>query len=147
MNNQTLSVILGFSVLMGCSGSIPDLGVNNGALLPCPQTPNCVSSQAAGEDHYIEPFHYNGTQQEARNRLLRIIKSEKLTKIQETRENYIRAEFTSALFRFVDDVEFYFPEKQNKESVIHIRSASRVGYSDLGVNRERVELIRSKFDR
>jgi uncharacterized protein (DUF1499 family) len=49
------------------------------------------------------------------------------------------------LFRFVDDVEFYFPEKQGGETIIHVRSASRVGSSDLGVNRKRIERIRSQF--
>jgi uncharacterized protein (DUF1499 family) len=132
-------------MLTGCSGTTPDLGVNNGKLMPCPKTPNCVNSQAADEKHYIQPIHYTGTQQEAQDRLLQILESEKQTKILATQENYIRAEFTSALFRFVDDVEFYFPEEQADEKIIHIRSASRVGYSDLGANRKRIEQIRSKF--
>jgi len=57
----------------------------------------------------------------------------------------MRVEFTSALFRFVDDVEFYFMKKQADTTIIHIRSASRIGYSDLGVNRKRIEKIRNKF--
>jgi uncharacterized protein (DUF1499 family) len=60
-------------------------------------------------------------------------------------DNYIRAEFVSKIFRFVDDVEFYFPDKKSKELLIHVRSASRVGYSDLGVNRMRIEQIRRKL--
>lgn len=60
-------------------------------------------------------------------------------------DNYIRAEFVSKIFRFVDDVEFYFPDKKSKELLIHVRSASRVGYSDLGVNRKRIEQIRRKL--
>lgn len=59
-------------------------------------------------------------------------------------KDFIRAEFVSAIFRFVDDVEFYLDDR-NK--VIHVKSASRVGYSDLGVNRRRVENIRERFDR
>ena len=132
-------------MLTGCSGAKPDLGVNNGELMPCPKTPNCVNSQAADEEHYIEPIHFSGTQQEAKGRLLKIFESEERTKILTVQENYIRVEFASALFGFVDDVEFYFPEKQAAGTVIHIRSASRVGYSDLGVNRKRIEKIRSKF--
>ena len=124
---------------------MPNLGINNGELTPCPKTPNCVNSQADAEKHYIQPIHYAGTQQEAHDRLLQILESEKRTKILTAQENYIRVEFTSALFRFVDDVEFYFPEEQADETVIHIRSASRVGYSDLGANRKRIERIRSKF--
>ena len=76
---------------------------------------------------------------------MRILESEKRTKILTVEKNYIRVEFTSAVFRFVDDVEFYFPEQQTDETIIHIRSASRIGSSDLGVNRKRVEHLRNKF--
>jgi uncharacterized protein (DUF1499 family) len=124
---------------------MPDLGINNGKLMPCPKTPNCVNSQAVGEKQYIQPIRCTETRQKARARLLQILKSEKRTKILTAQENYIRAVFTSALFRFVDDVEFYFPEEQADETVIHIRSASRIGYSDLGANRKRIERIRNKF--
>jgi uncharacterized protein (DUF1499 family) len=124
---------------------MPDLGIRNGTLAVCPKTPNCVNSQAVGEKQYIQPIRYSGTRQEARVRILQILESQKRTKIMTTRENYIRAEFSSILFRFVDDVEFYFPEEQSGEKVIHVRSASRIGYSDLGANRKRIERIRSEF--
>ncbi len=124
---------------------MPKLGINNSELAPCPETPNCVSSQAHDEEHYIEPIYYSGTQQGAHDLLLRIIESEKRTEILIDQEDYIRVEFTSALFRFVDDVEFYFPKAQAEEMIIHVRSASRVGRSDLGANRKRIERIRSEF--
>ena len=124
---------------------MPDLGIINGELTSCPKTPNCVNSQAVGKKQYIQPIRYSGTRQKARARLLQILKSEKRTKTLTAQENYIRAECTSAFFRFVDDVEFYFPEQQGSEAVIHIRSASRIGYSDLGANRKRIERIRSQF--
>lgn len=130
---------------IGCTGTMPDLGIRNGTLAVCPKTPNCVNSQAVGEKQYIQPIRYSGTRQEARVRILQILESQKRTKIMTTRENYIRAEFSSILFRFVDDVEFYFPEEQSGEKVIHVRSASRIGYSDLGANRKRIERIRSEF--
>jgi uncharacterized protein (DUF1499 family) len=145
MKKTNIVVMLSLMMLTGCSGSKPDLGVNNGELMPCPKTPNCVNSQAANEEHYIEPIHFSGTQQEAKGLLLKILESEKRTKILTVQENYIRVEFASTLFGFVDDVEFYFPEKQGAETVIHIRSASRIGYSDFGANRKRIEKIRSKF--
>jgi len=145
MKKQILVGLVSLILLTGCAGTMPDLGINNGELTPCPKTPNCVNSQAVGEKQYIQPIRYAGTQQEARARLLQILESEKRTKILTAQENYIRAEFLSALFRFVDDVEFSFPEKQTGEAIIHIRSASRVGYSDLGANRKRIERIRSKF--
>jgi uncharacterized protein (DUF1499 family) len=145
MNKQILVVLVILILLTGCSGTMPNLGINNNELAPCPKSPNCVSSQAHDEKHYIEPINFAGTQQEAHDRLLQILESEKRTKMLTVQENYIRVEFTSVLFRFVDDVEFYFPEEQAEETVIHIRSASRVGYSDLGANRKRIERIRSEF--
>ena len=129
----------------GCARTMPELGIKNGALMPCPKTPNCVSSQAVGEKQYIQPIRYTGTHKEARARLYQILDSFKRTKILTAQENYIRVETTSALFRFVDDMEFYFPEEQTDETVIHIRSASRIGSFDFGVNRKRIERIRSKF--
>ena len=129
----------------GCVGAVPDLGINNGKLAPCPKTPNCVNSQAVGEKQYIQPIRYAGTREDARARLLEILGSQRRAKILTAQEDYIRADFTSALFRFVDDVEFYFPKEKTGETVIHIRSASRIGYSDLGANRKRIERIRKEF--
>jgi len=145
MNKKILIVLVNLILLTGCSGTMPKLGINNSGLAPCPETPNCVSSQAHDDKHYIEPINYSGTRQGAHDLLLRIIESEKRTDIMTDQEDYIRVQFTSALFRFVDDVEFYFPEEPDGESVIHVRSASRVGYSDLGANRKRIERIRSEF--
>ena len=146
MTNTHIPVVLVIVVLLaGCSGTMPNLGINNSELAPCPKTPNCVNSQAHDKKHFIEPIKFAGTQQEAHDRLLQIIQSEKRTKIVTDQKDYIRVEFTSALFRFVDDVEFYFPKEKADETVIHTRSASRVGSSDFGVNRKRIERIRSKF--
>jgi uncharacterized protein (DUF1499 family) len=128
--------------LFSCSGRSAGLGVKNGELSSCPQSPNCVSSQSTDEKHYIEPLHYEGPMREARDTILTIIRSMKRTKIIVITDEYIRAEFVSALFRFVDDVEFYFNDESKK---IHIRSVSRVGYSDLGVNRKRMEQIRVEY--
>ena len=145
--HKILFILLISSIfLTGCSATMPNPGINNSQLAPCPNTPNCVSSQAQDESHYIEPIAYAGSQQEARLRLLQIIESEKRTNIITEREDYIHIEFTSALFRFVDDVEFYFSGDKADKTVIHVRSASRVGRSDLGVNRKRIERIRSKFE-
>lgn len=145
MNTQIAVGLLTLILSTGCVGSVPELGINNGELAPCPKTPNCVNSQAVGEKQYIQPIRYAGTREDSRARLLQILGSQKQAKILTAQENYIRAEFTSALFRFVDDVEFYFPKEKSGESVIHIRSASRIGYSDLGANRKRIERIRSEF--
>ena len=137
-------VMIGCLMTLSCAGSRPDnLWIADGRLAKCPDSPNCVNSQATDEKHSIAPFTYDGSRQDAIQRLKQAISNLKRTQIVEEREDYLRIECTSALFRFVDDVEFYFPE----ENVIHVRSASRLGYSDLGVNRKRVETLREIFKR
>jgi apolipoprotein D and lipocalin family protein len=112
-------------------------------LTSCPSKPNCVSSIDSDPRHFIEPLRFAGSAKDAQNRLLKIISELKRARIVTVEDNFIGAEFTSFVFRFVDDVEFYFDD-HNK--IIHVKSASRVGYSDLGVNRRRIEKIRKQFD-
>ena len=145
MNKQIQIVLTSLILLTGCTGVIPKLGIENDQLTQCPTTPNCVNSQAKDKKHYIEPILTTGTPLEVKNHILKILNESKSSKIIVTEDNYIRAEFTSKVFHFVDDVEFYFPDTKSKEMTIHVRSASRVGHSDLGVNRKRIEQIRSKF--
>ncbi|MCI5125451.1 MAG: DUF1499 domain-containing protein [Candidatus Electrothrix sp. AR5] len=123
---------------------MPDnLGVTGNQLTPCPTSPNCVSSLTGEDkDHAIAPLTYTEPFAEARQRLLDTIRSMKRTTIITENERYIHAEFRSGLFRFVDDVEFSFDDQKN---IIHVRSASRVGHSDFGVNRKRVEDIRNRY--
>ena len=111
-------------------------------LKPCPASPNCVSSTAKDKKHFVEPIQFDQSQKAAHKQLLEILKKLPRTKITINDSDYIRAECTSLLFRFVDDLEFVFDEKKK---CIHVRSASRVGYSDFGVNRKRVESIRKKI--
>ncbi len=113
------------------------------AFKSCPSSPNCVSSQAVDPEHAIAPIAYAESRSEALARLKRVLASMKRTAIVSERADYLHAEAKSLIFRFVDDVEFYLPDNQK---VIHVRSASRVGYSDLGVNRKRVEEIRKRFN-
>ena len=111
-------------------------------LAPCPQTPNCVSSETLDAHHYIKPIGDEGNVEEAKARLRQTLLSIPRTQIVDQESSYIHAECTSWLFRFTDDVEFVFDDTQK---VIQVRSASRVGYSDLGANRKRVETIRRLF--
>ena len=111
-------------------------------LSPCPKSPNCVSSLSEDESHYVAPLAYETTLEEAREKLISVINSMKRSEMVTAEVNYIHATFKSALFGFVDDVEFLFDDQRK---VIDVRSASRTGYSDLGVNRKRVEEIRKKF--
>jgi uncharacterized protein (DUF1499 family) len=144
-----LSGILWFAAIPGFSqvfsGSVPDnLGVTSQQLAPCPESPNCVSSQAPATDkeHYIAPLTYDGDGQTTKAQIIKILSVVPRTEIVEQTEVYIRAKSTSRLMGFVDDLEFYFPPDQN---IIEWRSASRLGESDLGVNRRRLEQIRLTF--
>ena len=129
--------------LLGCGPSHPpELGVWRGELVPCPDTPNCVSSQSTDRRHAIDPIVYTGSPTVAAERLLQTLNALAGARVVSNDFPYIRASFTTRLCRFVDDVEFYIDDVAD---VIHVRSASRVGYSDLGTNRRRMERIRREF--
>ena len=120
------------------SGTRPgNLGVKNGRFAPCKTSPNCVSSQAdpADQEHHIAPIVFSGTMHELRRAV------ESMTRAGVIREegNYLYAEYTSALMGYVDDVELYYDEGAG---LVHVRSASRLGRSDFGVNRKRIEELR-----
>ena len=127
----------------GCSGGRPPLklGVTEGRLASCPSSPNCVSSEAAAAEQRVEPLRYADDADRARARLLDILNGLARARIVQSNDDYLHAEFRSAIFGFADDVEFYF----NPPGTIQVRSASRTGYYDFGVNRERVETIRARF--
>ena len=114
-------------------------GLSDGHLQACPSSPNCVVSQDGDEKHAIDPISYQGDRNDVKEALLKVLSVVPRTEVIENNDDYIRTESTSRLFKFVDDAEFYFPEDEN---VIQVRSASRVGESDLGVNRRRIEQIR-----
>jgi uncharacterized protein (DUF1499 family) len=111
-------------------------------LAPCPPTPNCVSTLATDPRHAIPPLHYTTSPQGAKERLLGILHSMPRTSIVSSGNDTIGVEFRTALFRFVDDALFVIDDSTR---TIHFRSASRVGRSDLGVNRRRMESIRKAF--
>ncbi|NTW59970.1 MAG: DUF1499 domain-containing protein [Nitrospirae bacterium] len=130
-------------LLVGCQGTRPaNLGARDGRLLPCPSSLNCVSSQATDEDHRVAPLVYAGSVDDAMNRLKAIIRSLPRTAVITDTGAYLHVEFTTALFRFVDDVEFLADDSAKS---IHVRSASRLGTSDLGVNGQRIEKIRKRW--
>jgi len=125
------------------SGEAPALV--SGALAPCPDKPNCVCSEFGGDEaHYIEPLDYSDALPEkAWGDILQIIE-ELGGKIVVANDGYIAATFASSLFGFIDDVECRLEASQKR---IQIRSASRVGHSDLGVNRKRVEAMTRSFNK
>ena len=124
-------------------GRSHNLGLKSNMLAPCPSSPNCVLSQASDANHKIKPIQYSTSVETAKERLNQVILSISDARIITQNEVYWHAEFTTRWLRFIDDVEFYFPES---EALIHLRSASRSGYWDLGGNRKRVEEIRSRFE-
>lgn len=140
---QYLILILSLLVI-GCSSVRPaGLGVKDGRLAPCPATPNCVSSQSADKEHAIEPLRYREGTVNAIADVKTVVNSMRRANIVVATDSYLHAEFTSAIFRFVDDVEFLCDDRAR---IIHVRSASRVGKSDFGVNRKRVEEFRSLWN-
>jgi uncharacterized protein (DUF1499 family) len=127
-------------LLSACSGSPPEnLGVQAGRLAPCPASPNCVSSQASDAAHRVEPLPLTGGRSQTRARLLAVLASEPRARLVAQDGDYLRAEFTSRVLRFIDDVEFLIGEQ-----AVDVRSASRLGQADFGVNRESVERLRRR---
>jgi uncharacterized protein (DUF1499 family) len=114
-----------------------NLGVKDGRLAPCKRTPNCVSSQAdpADREHCIAPIPFRGSMQDLR----RAVESMERATVISVERNYLYAEYRTRLMRYVDDVELYYDHKQ---SLVHVRSASRLGRRDFGVNRNRIETLR-----
>ena len=136
-------IVLVAGLAIGCGGSPPyNLGVSESRLSPCPSTPNCVCSDDSDPEHGIEPFRLAMEADAAWDALQDVLSSSARTRVLTRTADYIHAEATSRVFRFVDDVEFHL---RSEESVIAVRSASRIGTSDFGVNRRRVERIRDRL--
>ena len=118
-------------------------GKNQAALSPCPSSPNCYTStphSGQNEGHLGSPIPVLGNRAEAKEAMLRYLLNDNATLVKQT-ENYIHATYTSAVFKFVDDVELFFPN----DRLIEFRSASRTGRSDLGVNKKRIEGLRFRY--
>ena len=118
------------------------LGATEYKLAPCPDSPNCVSTQSEGKRHAMEPLPYLQTRQTSRERILSILKGMRRMEIVKLTESTIHVEFRTALWKFVDDVEFFFDDRAR---VVHFRSASRVGYYDFGLNRRRMKEISERY--
>lgn len=118
------------------------VGVIDGKFHSCPKSPNCVSTQSTDEKHKMDPIKFEGSLEEAKSKITTIITTLKRSRIVTDTENYLHIEFRTAVWRFVDDVEFLFDDT---EKIIHFRSAARLGYSDMGVNRKRMGNIKDSF--
>jgi uncharacterized protein (DUF1499 family) len=123
-------------------GPASPLGLKDGHFAPCSNRQNCVNSQSEDPDHAIDPITFATDPKSAQAVLKKVVLLMRGTKLVEESGNYLRFQVTSSFFRFVDDLEFVI-----EANVIQVRSASRIGYSDLGVNRKRVEQIRAGFQK
>ena len=139
----TVAVLVRFAMLGNNSKSGEAPGLASGTLTLCPDKPNCVCSEFTDDaTHYIAPLDYSGTSPEkAWGDILQIIK-ESGGEVSVANDEYIAATFSVSLFGFIDDVECRLDTSKNR---IHIRSASRVGHSDLGVNKKRAETLTRLF--
>ena len=131
--------------LFSFTGKRPDnLGVKDGKFLACPSSPNCVNSQGdpSDQEHFIAPIANGGSSSAAIAKLKTIVEGMERSTIIEATDTYLWALFTSKIMGFGDDLEFY---AEPSSDVIHVRCAARLGRSDLGANRKRVDAIREKF--
>jgi len=116
-------------------------GQVGGRLAPCPETPNCACSED-GSGAAVEPFVFRGDPESALGRLVELVKSEPRATIETVEDDYVHAVFRSKLFGFPDDLELRL---DRDAGVVHVRSASRIGRSDLGANRKRIETLRRRW--
>jgi uncharacterized protein (DUF1499 family) len=144
-----LYTVLGIVLIIGIMLAIlsiasrkqPELGLLNGQLRPCPTSPNCVCSEVPVEGAFVEPLSYTTTVEDAWRNIKQAIVDTGGVVVTE-QDGYLHARYETPLMRYIDDVELRLDANHQ---VIHIRSASRVGQSDLGANRKRVARIRAAF--
>lgn len=135
------ALIVCVSIAAGCGGRMPKALVDaSGRLAPCPDSPNCVSSEATDEVHAIAAYRIRGDAAAAWQALASHLAELPRVEVVTDEGGYLQAVFTTRLMRYRDDVEFALDAAAG---VIRVRSASRVGYGDMGVNRERIESIRA----
>ncbi|MDF1552348.1 MAG: DUF1499 domain-containing protein [Deferrisomatales bacterium] len=139
-NWKSATCLLCVLPILSCSGARPPgLGVSGGGLSPCPSSPNCVSSDAPDEGHRVEAFVLAVAPDAGWRAVREEVAALPRTTVVTEQPNYLHAQCASAVFGFVDDLEVHLPEGSAE---LAVRSASRVGTSDLGVNRRRVERLR-----
>ena len=133
-----------YIIFMTFSTANQAISASEKTLAPCRDTPNCVSSQAQDTKHYIQALKVNGNPAEAWKTLKEILNKQSRLVITHETTNSLHAEATSLVFRFVDDLDFIYNLRTN---LIDVRSASRTGHSDFGVNRKRIETLRLEMQK
>jgi uncharacterized protein (DUF1499 family) len=138
LQHNIIAIILIYPALVFSNQEI----IPNMKLKQCPDSPNCVSSQSNSESHKISPLSYQSSAEEAMQHIKKTILAFPRITLIEEKNQYLHVEFKTLIFRFIDDVEIIVDDS---EKVIHLRSASRAGHSDLGTNRRRIEEIKNNF--
>ncbi len=143
-----IEIVALFLIVMSavaCAGHAQESRSKTSAdLAPCPDSPNCVSTKSKDPDRAMPPLPYIKSGKESMERLIEIVRNMNRATIVSSTPSYLHVEFRSALFRFVDDVEFVLDDSAR---LIHFRSASRAGYYDFGVNRKRMKEISDRYRR
>ncbi|WP_221239722.1 DUF1499 domain-containing protein [Longimicrobium terrae] len=142
MTRRAMTSLAAF-LLAGCNAAPRGLATPGGPLGPCPDSPNCVSTDAADAVHAMPPLPFRDTPAAALERARAALLREPRTRIVDERADYLHAESRSRLMRFVDDVEILV---DSTAGVVRFRSASRVGRGDMGVNRARMERFTARFN-
>jgi len=133
-----------YIILMTLSTANQANSASEKKLPPCRDSPNCVSSQAQDAKHFIEAFKISGSPEEAWKALKKALSSQSRMVITHETADTLHAEATSLVFQFVDDINMILDTDTN---LIHVRSASRTGHSDFGVNRKRIEALRLQLQK
>ena len=142
---RVITAVILVMPLFSCAGTRPsNLGVKDSRLAPCPSSPNCVSSDDADPGHRIPPLEFTIPAGEAWRAARSAVAGLARTKIVTDTDDYLHAECSSAFFGFVDDLELHL---RPADHLIAVRSAARLGHGDFGVNRRRVENLRSSLRR
>lgn len=132
---KLLTSVLVSLLLVSCSSAvIVAKGLNEGKLAPCKSKPNCVSSFDKRDSYYMSSLDLRMSESEIIDKIIILLKERTDVEVITVEEGYIHAVFTTNLMKFKDDVEFLV-----KKNTVHFRSESRVGYSDWGVNKKRIE--------
>ncbi|MBP2640009.1 MAG: hypothetical protein H6Q66_960 [Firmicutes bacterium] len=119
-----------------------NLGLKNGKLLELPASANAISSQTSDPGKRVEPFVFKENLEKTKETITKIAIAQGATLLKKE-HSYFHFVYKAPIIPFRDDVEFFFDETTN---LVHFRSASRVGYSDFGVNRDRYEKIKKMYD-
>jgi len=127
--------------LLSCSGKRPaNLGISDSKLASCPASPNCLSSDDNNSAHNIPPFQLVKPASEVWQVVRKLVSELPRTQVVNETSDYLHAECRSNVFGFVDDLELHL---RPSAGLIAVRSAARLGYSDFGVNRRRIESLRA----